>query len=174
MERYLSVIFLLIATLLVGCNDQKGDYIAASTISANGFAGNAEKIRGLDGQEVKVWGFVDHGNLYGDEGAKAILGAWWGGDGPSATSWRFNLKAHAEDAVGHSFAVHVLNDPGRDNLLEAIVTDAKAGKPTQVFVTGRLFTFDAATNRTFLTGLYMEVRSSADILLELPEEKRQQ
>jgi len=34
-----------------------------------------------------------------------------------------------------------------------------------------MFTFDAPTNVTSLTGLYMELRSSDDILLQLPEEK---
>lgn len=173
MSKNFGVIFLVIATFLVGCNDQKGDYMAASTISANGFARNADEIRKLDGQEVKLWGFVDSGNLYGDEGAKAILGDWWSGEGPSATTWRFNLKAHAEDAAGHSFAVHVPNDPGRDDLLKAFVADAKAQRPSKVFVTGRLFTFAAATNVTALTGLYMEVRSSDDILLRLPVGTRQ-
>jgi hypothetical protein len=38
-------------------------------------------------------------------------------------------------------------------------------------VTGRVFTFDAPTNVTPLTGLYLELESSDDILLEVPEEK---
>ncbi len=51
---------------------------------------------------------------------KLILGDWWSGEGPDATTWRFNLKAEADDEVGHSFPVHVPNDPGRDDLLRGI------------------------------------------------------
>jgi hypothetical protein len=125
----------------------------------------------MGGQEVKVWGFVDHGNLYGDESAKEILGDWWSGEGLSPTTWRFDPKANADDEAGHSFSVYVPNDPGRDDLLKTFVADARAGKPTRVFVTGRVFTFDAPTNVTPLTGLYLELQSSDDILLEVPEKK---
>jgi hypothetical protein len=136
------------------------DYVAASSISKDGFARDADAARRLAGQEVKLWGYVDHGNLYGDEGAKLILGDWWSGEGPDAGAWRFNLKASADDAVGHSFAVHVPNDPGRDVLLAVFVADANAQRPTRVLLTGRLLTFDAPTHVAGLTGLYMELASS--------------
>ncbi len=45
----------------------------------------------VHGQEIMVWGFVDHSNIYGDDGAKKILEDWWSGDEPSATTWSFNL-----------------------------------------------------------------------------------
>ena len=147
-------------------------YTAASSLTRNGFAKDGEQMRGLDGQVVKLWGFVDHGNLYGDEGAKAILGDWWSGEGPEASTWRFNLKGNAGDAVGESFAVHVPNDAGRDDLLRAFVADARAGRPTKVFVTGRLATFEAPSSDRVRTGLTMEVQSSSDILLEAPSELR--
>lgn len=44
-------------------------YTAASSLTKNGFAKDGEQMRGLDGQVVMLWGFVDHGNLYGDESA---------------------------------------------------------------------------------------------------------
>jgi hypothetical protein len=171
MMKYFSLIMLVVTLLLAGCSQQVGDYVAASSISRNGFARDGEAMRKMDGQEVKIWGFVDHDNLYGDEGAKEILGDRWSGEGLSPTTWRFDLKAKADDEAGHSFSVYVPNDPGRDDHLKAFVADARAGKPTRVFVTGRIFTFDAPTNITPLTGLYMELQSSDDILLEVPEEK---
>jgi hypothetical protein len=171
MIKYFSIFTLVVTVFLAGCSRQLGDYTAASSISRNGFARDGEQMRKLDGQEIKVWGFVDHDNLYGDEGAKEILGDWWSGEGLSPTTWRFDLKAKADDESGHSFSVHVPNDPGRDDLLKAFVADARAGKPTRVFATGRIFTFDAPTNVAPLTGLYMELQSSDDILLEIPEEK---
>ncbi len=119
------------------------DYLPASAISQNGFAKDAAAQHTADGKEIKLWGFVDHANLYGDADTQEILGEWWSGDGPSATSWRFNLMAHADDQAGQSFAVHVPNDEGRDELLRNFLADAKAQRPTKVFVTGRLFTFDA-------------------------------
>ena len=44
---------LVIATLLVGYNEQIGDCIAASSISKNGFARNGKEMRKLHGQEIK-------------------------------------------------------------------------------------------------------------------------
>jgi hypothetical protein len=171
MKKCPSLIMLVVTVLLVGCSRQIGDYTAASSISKNGFARDAAAMRMLDGQEIKVWGFVDSGNIYGDAGAKAILGDWWSGDGPDATTWRFNLKADASDKVGDSFSVLVPSDPGRDELLKAFVADANAQKPTKVFVKGKLLTFDAPTNTGALTGLTMAVGSSNDILLEPPAAK---
>ena len=168
MKKYLGLVMLVVTVLLAGCSDQKGGYVAASSLSKDGFARNGAEARKLHGQEVKLWGFVDHGNLYGDEGAKQILGDRWSGDGPNATTWRFNLKARADDEVGHSFAVNVPNDPGRDDLLKVFLADASAGKPTKVFLKGKLFTFDAPTNAAPLTGLSMDLQSSRDILFELP------
>ena len=97
MNKYLGLMLVLAGVLLAGCSAQRGDYSAASSLSKDGYARNAAEARKLDGQEAKLWGFVDHGNLYGDESAKQILGERWGGDGPSATTWRFNLTAKADD-----------------------------------------------------------------------------
>jgi hypothetical protein len=102
MNKYLSLIILAATLLLAGCSKQIGDYVAASSISRNGFARDAEAMRRLDGQEIMVWGFVDSSNIYGGAGAREILGDWWSGDGPDATTWRFNLKAEAGDKAGNS------------------------------------------------------------------------
>jgi heat shock protein HslJ len=142
------------------------DYLAASSISRNGFAIDDEEMRQLDGQEVMLWGYVDHGNIYGDEGAKTILGDWWSGEGPDAATWRFNLKANADDQIGNSFAVHVANDAGRDELLRQFVADARAQQPTKVYVTGRLATFEAPSSDRVRTGLMLDVQSSSDIRLD--------
>jgi hypothetical protein len=90
----------------------------------------------LQGQEVRLWGFVDPGNLYGDVEAKRLLGAWWSGAGPDADTWRFGLKAEADDPIGHSIPVQVRNDAGRDALLAAFRADVEAGRPTRVFSPG--------------------------------------
>ena len=66
--------------------------------------------------EVRVWGYVDAHNLFAT-GAQALLGEWWGGDGPSIVQWRFNLKANPDDQPGHSVPVSVPEDPQRDALL---------------------------------------------------------
>lgn len=162
----LATIILLIA----GCSRPIAGYTAASSISRNGFAVDAGQARSLHGQAVAIWGYVDDGNLYGDAGAKKILGDWWSGEGPDATSWQFNLKANADDATGHSFAVYVPDDSGRDDLLEILAADARAQRPTKVFVKGKLYTFEAPGNFNRLTGLYMEVASSGDILLSSSED----
>lgn len=163
MNKYLIIFIVVVAACLAGCNQQTGDYVAASSISADGFARNEQAVRQLDGEEIKLWGYVDHGNLYGDEDAREILGDWWSGAGPDAETWRFNLKANADDAVGKSFAVTLPNDAGRDALLRRFVTDAQAQRPTRVFVTGRLTTFDAPSSDGVRTGLLLDVQSSSDI-----------
>ncbi|MDG4594830.1 MAG: hypothetical protein P9F75_03915 [Candidatus Contendobacter sp.] len=155
---------ILIAAIgLAGCDEPAGGYIPVAVIARNGFLGDQWAAAKARGQEVRLWGFVDHGNLYGDAGAKRILEEWWGGEGPDADTWRFNLKATAAAAVGHSFPVHVPNDAGREDLLRRFVADARAGRPTKVFVQGRLLTFEAHTQVSDLTGLYLELGSSRDI-----------
>ena len=168
MTKYTILIMFVLSTFLVGCRSQIGDYTAAASISKDGFAKNTQQVTDLQGQEVKLWGYVDHGNLYGDESAKAVLGEWWSGEGPDANTWRFNLKAGENDAVGQSFAVSVPNDGGRDDLLRKFAADAQAGRPTRVFVTGRLATFEARTANDTLTGITLDVQSSGDVLLEPP------
>jgi hypothetical protein len=172
MNRYVGLVIMLVVTaFLVGCSEQIGDYTAASSISENGFARDEKQVRELEGQQVRIWGFVDQANMYGDAGAKEILGDWWSGDGPDATTWRFNLKAKEKDEAGQSFAVQIPNDEGRDDLLRLFLDGARAGIPTKVFVTGRIYTFDAPTNAVSRTGLYMELQSSGNIQLELSEAK---
>lgn len=151
---------------------QRRGYLAAATISRNGFALDSEALRHSQGQHIRLWGYVDHGNLYGDAGARSILAEWWSGDGPNPATWRFNLKAREDDATGRSFAVYVPNDPGREAVLQTFVADARAGKPTRVFLSGRLFTFDAPTSGAVLTGVYLALQSSREILFGLPEDHR--
>ncbi len=165
----LEILLLLAAAWLAGCDQPRGQYLSASSIARKGFVLDHQSISDMQGGPVRLWGFVDHGNLYGDGRAKGVLAEWWSGDGPDADTWRFDLKAEADDPVGHSFAVLIANDAGREDLLERFVADARARRATKVFVTGRLFTFHAPTQTRDLTGLYLQVRSSQDILLDLPD-----
>lgn len=169
MGRYLSL-GILAGASLVGCNEPASDYLAASVISQGGFAREGGVMGEVYGREVRLWGYIDHANLYGDAGTKAILGEFWSGDGPDAATWRFDLKAAQNDAAGQSFAVHVPNDARRDEVLRAFVADARARRPTRVFLTGRVFTFAAPTNAVTLTGLYLSLQSSMDICFGAPEE----
>lgn len=153
---------------LVACDDSPQSYIAAADLTRQGFVRDEDAARRLDGQTIRIWGFVDHANLYGDGGTREILGEWWSGGASAPATWRFNLMAYRDDKAGHSFAVHVRNDPGRDGLLKAIVADARAGRATKVYVTGTLRSFRAATNMVTRTGLYLEVPGSDGIALDRP------
>ncbi len=164
--RSWRMLFLLLPILLMtGCNDKIDGYLAVKEIARNGFLIDDQAIGDLSCQQVRLWGYVDHGNIYGDSSARKILGEWWAGEGPDTGSWRFNLKADAGDATGHSFAVHVPNGEGRDMLLRKFVADAREQRPTRVFLKGNLLTFDAPAQFIGLTGLYLEVESSQDIQL---------
>ncbi len=153
------------SVLMIGCRETSTGYVPASSISEHGFARDPDLLRARQGEVVRLSGFVDHGNLYGDDGTRAILGDWWSGSGPRPDAWRFNLKANESDETGQSFAVHVPNDDGRDDLLRKFAADAAAGRPTPVLVTGRLYAFDAPGNLSSQTGLYLEVASSGDVQL---------
>lgn len=171
MKRRLGLVLLMSTMSLVGCDEQMGDYLSATSFSKNGFARSEARAGNAHGQLIKIWGFVDHGNLYGDDAARAILGEWWSGYGPSDTIWRFDLKANEDDETGHSMSVWVPNDPGRDAILAQFVSDARSRRQTKVFLSARVFAFDAPTNILTFSSLYMELESSADILLELPVSK---
>jgi hypothetical protein len=166
--RWLPVLTLIAAAWLVGCDEQARGYRPVSSIAKHGFLRDPETLAKAVGQEVKLWGFVDHGNLYGNAGARGILREWWAGEGPRAGRWRFDLKAQAKDAVGDSFPVHVPDDAGRDDLLQRFVADARSRQPTKVFVKGKLHTFDAPTQGMRLTGLYLELESSRDVRPDSP------
>ena len=159
---------LLAAIGLAGCGERVGEYLPVSAIAPNGFVTDERTVAELQGQEVRLWGFVDPGNLYGDAEANRLLGAWWSGAGPDAETWRFGLKAGVDDPVGHCIPVLVRNDAGRDALLAAFRADAEAGRPTRVFLQGRLRTFAAPTQFQSLTGIILEVPSSRAILLNAP------
>jgi hypothetical protein len=149
------------------CSEPTGDYIAASSLGRFGFGDSRDEILALHGKKIRIWGFVDHHNMYGDASAKEILGDWWSGDGPDSKTWRFNLKAKEDDPAGRSFAVFVTTDQGRDELLRALLADAQTARPTKVYLEGRLYTFDAPTNARLLLGLRLDVQSSRDIQLQL-------
>jgi hypothetical protein len=154
--------------VLAGCSAPADRYLAAAAISEKGFASSTEELRLLRGRDVRVWGFVDHGNLYGDADARRVLGDYWSGDGPNPAMWRFGLKAEQDDPVGHSFPVDVRSDAGRDALLAAFRADAESGRPTRVFLQGRLKTYAAPTQFRSLTGIVIEVPSSSAVRLYAP------
>jgi hypothetical protein len=154
---------LCVVTWLVGCDERVGGYLPAASIARGGFVRDNAAAAAALGREIALWGFVDHGNLYGDTGARQVLGQWWSGTGPSAGTWRFNLKAEASDPVGRSFPVLVPDDAGRDALLRRFAADAGAGRPTKVCVRGRLLTYPAPTQVSPMIGLYLELTSSRDV-----------
>jgi hypothetical protein len=150
------------------CNPATGNYLPASALSQSGFVRPGAGTENLQGREIRIWGFVDHGNLYGDAAAREILGEWCSGEGPAPGSWRFNLKAVADDPVGASFAVHIPDGPLRDDLLRVFVADARGGRATRVYLEGKLELFDAPTQGARLTGLRLELGSSRAIRLGRP------
>jgi hypothetical protein len=147
------------------CEDTPKADFAAADLTRQGFMRDEALARRLDGHTIRVSGFVDHANLYGDRGTREIPGDWWSGEDSNPATWRFNLKAHPNEKAGYSFAVHVRNDADRDELLSAIVADARAGRATEAYVTGTLRTFDAPTNVVKKTGIYLEVNGSSGVRL---------
>ncbi len=154
----LMIIFIMSLSVVImsGCHQQIGSYVAASSFSKNGFARNRKQMIRAHGTEINTWGFVDYSNIFAD-----------GVDGSHShpTRWRFDLKAKPDDDAGSSFSIYLPKDDGRYRLLNTFIENEKKGRPTRVFVKGKIFTFDAPINFYLLTGLYMEVRSTLDIRL---------
>jgi hypothetical protein len=100
---------------------------------------------------------VDGGNVFPKD---------WGDNQPG--KWRFHLKAKPGDDVGQSFSIHIPVDDGHDELVALFEANDLVDKPTRVFVTGKLSTFDAPMNFFTKTGLFIDVNSSKDVLLRAP------
>jgi hypothetical protein len=62
------------ALALAGCGGQVGGYLLVSAIARGGFVSDERTVAEWRGREVRLWGFVDQGNLYGDADAKRVLG----------------------------------------------------------------------------------------------------
>ena len=151
-------ILLIVPLFLGGCKDKPiGGYVPASSFSKKGFAKNREEVLAHRGKVLKVWGYVDGGNVFPKD---------WGDNQPG--KWRFKLKAKPSDEVGQSFSIHIPVDDRHDELVALFEATDFAEKPTRVFVTGKLSTFDAPMNFVRKTGLIMDVNSSKDILLKAP------
>jgi hypothetical protein len=91
----------------------------------------------------------------------------WRGTRPGDLA--FQSQGLSGRSPGNSFAVHVPVDGKRDGILGLFVANAGAKKPTRVFLKGKVFKFDAPTNFTRQTGLYVELASSDDILFTPPQ-----
>jgi hypothetical protein len=161
-------VLLLVTLTIAACDARHGDYLPAASLVEDGFVRRLPTGDALDARRIKLWGFVDHLNIYADGGTRDVLGQWWAGEGPAPDTWRFDLKAEEDARVGQSFAVHVPNDPGRDAVLAAFARDARAGRPTKVFLHGIVHTFAAPMNLNTRTGLYLVLDSSADVLMQAP------
>jgi hypothetical protein len=96
--------FLVCLASLTACEVPSDPYIAAAEMTRHGFARDEAAARRITGQTIRIWGFVDHANLYGDRGAREILGEWWSGEASDPATWRFNLKAHPDDKAPGSRA----------------------------------------------------------------------
>ena len=152
------LLILIVPLFLGGCKDKPiGGYVPASSFSKKGFAKNREQVLALRRKVLKVWGYVDGGNVFPKD---------WGDNQPG--KWRFKLKAKPSDDVGQSFSIHIPVDDRHDELVALFEATDFADKPTRVFVTGKLSTFDAPMNFVRKTGLIMDVNSSIDIFLKAP------
>jgi hypothetical protein len=104
MRKLIAVLLLFASTSLIGCDDAVGEYVAASSISSSGLAKRGFSRHVSDGQTIKVWGYVDHGNSPTDRCTTSMRDDPAEGVDPPSARWRFKLKARANDSAGESFA----------------------------------------------------------------------
>ena len=108
--------------LLGGCKDKPiAGYVPASSFSKKGFAKNREQVLALRGKVLKVWGYVDGGNVFPKD---------WGTNQPG--KWRFKLKSKPSDEVGQSFSIHIPVDDRHDELVALFEATDFADKPTRL------------------------------------------
>lgn len=150
------------------CGGPPGQVLPAAQFSRRGLLRDTAEARVLNGREVRLRGFVDHANLYGDVAARELLAERWSGPGPAPRTWRFDLKAAADDPAGHSFAVWVPNDLLREDIMRVFLADARSYRPTEVWLQGRLVTFDAPANALSMAGLRLELAGGLDIRFRAP------
>ena len=151
----------LVPLLLFGCGDDEiFDHVPAAAFSQSGFARARAKALKMRGREIKVWGFVDGSNVFPERGEDNHHG-----------HWHFHLKSKAKDQAGESFAIHIPVDEEHDNLVNLFEANDLASKPTRVFMTGNIFTFDTRVNFSLSTSFFMKANPSRDILLKTPAEK---
>ncbi len=152
-------LIILILPLLLGGGEDKpmGGYVSASSFSKKGWAKNRKQALAHRGKVLKVWGYVDGSNVFPKDS-----------DHNQPGKWSFHLKAKPSDHTGQSFPIIIPVDDGHDKLVALFEANDLADKPTRVFVTGIISTFDAPMNFVTKTGLSMKLNSSKDILLKAP------
>ncbi|MEX1315898.1 MAG: hypothetical protein AB1Z22_02080 [Synechococcaceae cyanobacterium] len=163
-----------ILVLVTGCDEQIGGYLPASSISTRtGFARNRKQALKMSGKEIKLWGYVDYSNVYADGAGDAVPTDWDQVHSHNLTPdmWRFDLMIRPDGEAGCGFAVYLRKHEDGKKLFAGFSTNERAGKPSRVYVKGKVFTFDAPTNLMGLTGLYMESELPNGVLLEHPDTK---
>ena len=136
--------------------------IPASSISRNGFARSRTRMKKLDGQVIRVCGYVDYSNFFPES---------LDGRGVYTNVWRFNMKSAPDDAAGKSFGIRVKKDEARSTIQQRIRDNMLAGKPTKVYISGKVSTYDLSTNFRRLTGFHIDVSSSTGISFQEPVAK---
>jgi len=155
-----QILVMMAVVVVLGCEDESiGGYVAASSFSKKGFAKNRKEALALRGKALKVWGYVDGGNVFPKDSDH---------NHRLPETWSFKLKAKPNDQVGQSFPIIIPADDGHDKLAALFWANHLAGKPTRVFVTGTISTFEAPMNFVTKTGLVMKLNSSKDISLKTP------
>ncbi len=69
----------------------------------HGFVSDQRAVAKARGREIKLWGSSTTATCIWGWRVKQVLKPGGAGRRPSADTWRFNLKAGADDAVGRSF-----------------------------------------------------------------------
>lgn len=157
--------------LMEGCDRRIGDYRPLSSmVNRSGFAVDRRRALELEGQEIRIWGYVDSLNVYSNPVAEHVPAGWHrvhaSHDG--AEVLRFDLVTSPSGRAGSGIHVYLPNNEGARMLMKSLAADRAAGTSTRVFVRGNVFTFDAPTNLSRHIGLYIVVKSSKDVLLEHP------
>ena len=92
--------------LLGGCKDKPiAGYVPEYSFRKKARQKPCEAL-GLRGKVLKVWGYVDGGNVFPKD---------WGTNQPG--KWRFKLKSKPSDEVGQSFSIHIPVDDRHDELV---------------------------------------------------------
>ena len=168
--KALCVAALSLLLLLAGCQPPRPDsdgYFPLSVLSKRGFARDEDYLRNLDGQVIRVKGFLDFDNIavYPELLDRPADGWDVPRDGELS---HFNLKARVSDEPGESVRVWFTGDRDRLLLLISRLRDIveQDRRAAVIRVQARVQTFDAPMNFTRALGFVLWVDSPQWILVD--------
>ena len=118
----------------------------ASIVYKNGSAIDEEQIKKLEGKTIKVWGYIDRGNILLDEKIARVF-----------------IQRDFNDPLGYGVGIKLYGNRENYKKLFDKIKDTDEDRPIKILVKGKLYTFNKITNFSSSKGVGLEVFNVKDI-----------